>query len=116
MSVSPEFKSYLQDLFEPLGPVEIKRMFGGGGVFRDGRMFALIADDVLFFKVDAQNQPDYEAAGCEPFTYEGKKKPVRMSYWTCPADVIEDPDLLMEWATKACDAALRADKKKGKKK
>lgn len=116
MSVSPEFKDYLHDLFDPVGPVTVRNMFGGAGVFRDSLMFGLIADEVLFLKVDKENQPDFEAAGSEPFTYEGKGKPVRMSYWECPADVMEDPEAFGDWARKAYDAALRADRKKGKKK
>ena len=32
---------WLHDLFEPFGPVSIRRMFGGAGVYRDGVMFAL---------------------------------------------------------------------------
>jgi len=55
-------------------------MFGGFGTFLDGLMFSLIADNDLYLKVDAENRPDYEAAGSYPFTYEGKSKPDWMSY------------------------------------
>ena len=48
-----------------LGPVEARRMFGGFGLFIDGRMFALISRDRL--KVDQQ-----VAAGAQPFTYQAK--------------------------------------------
>jgi len=116
MSLSPAFKDYLLDLFEPVGPLTIRSMFGGDGVFRDGLMFGLVADEVLYLKVDAQNQPAFEEAGSAPFTYEGKGKPVRMSYWECPADVMEDPDAFADWARDAYDAALRGNRKKGKKK
>jgi DNA transformation protein len=30
------------------GFVTARRMFGGAGIYRDGMMFALIADDVLY--------------------------------------------------------------------
>lgn len=78
-------------------------------------MFGLIADDVLYYKVGAGNQADYEEAGSEPFTYSGKSKPIQMSYWQLPEDVMEDADDLRDWTLKAFDVALKAKKPKKKK-
>ena len=118
MSASPEFIDYLQDQFARFGPVSVRRMFGGGGVFHQGVMIGLIADEVLYLKVDDRNRLDFEAAGMGPFTYDGKGKPMQMSYFELPADVLEDPDDLAVWATKAYDAALAGQKteKGGRKK
>ncbi len=33
----------IRDLFQGIGPVQIRRMFGGQGIYRDGMMFALEA-------------------------------------------------------------------------
>ena len=108
---SKEFAEYCMELLEPTGGCSLKRMFGGYGIFRGGVMFALIADDVLYFKVGPSNLSDYEDAGSEPFTYTGKNKPIQMSYWTVPEDVMEDPMDMREWALKANDVALKAKKK-----
>ena len=43
MAVSASFREFLLDLLSPVGPVSIRRMFGGAGIFADGLMFALIA-------------------------------------------------------------------------
>ena len=48
----PEFIRYLRDQFRRWGPVEIRRMFGGHGIFRGGTMFALIHDEMLFLRSD----------------------------------------------------------------
>ena len=117
--MSPEFRDYLLDLLAPVGPVAAKRMFGGGGLFRDGTMFTLIADDVLYLKADEQNQADFEDRGMGPFFYEKKdrKEPVKMSYWEVPPDVLEDPGELCQWAVRAWEAARRSGTgKKNKKK
>ncbi len=92
-------------------------MFGGAGLFRDGLMFALIADDVLFFKVDAESAADFEAENLAAFTYITKKgdKGV-MSYRRAPERCLDDPDQMVEWAIKGFYAALRADAKKSKNK
>lgn len=116
MAVSPEFLEFLKDQLSAFGPVSVRRMFGGAGLFRDNLMFALIAGDTLYFKIDARNRPDYEAAGMAPFTYEGKGKKMQMSYFEVPPDVLEDPADLAGWARKAFEAALARAKAKKKTK
>ena len=93
MPVTPEYRAYIEDLVEPLGHVTSRRMFGGLGVFYRGLMFALIVNDVLHFKVDDENRPDYEAEGMAPFSYlrKGKKRGLN-SYWTVPVDVLDNED------------------------
>lgn len=107
MTMSPEFRDYVLEMLEPLGGVMARRMFGGAALYRDGTVFALIADDILYFKVDDANRPDYEAAGTGPFRpYEGK--PFTMPYWEVPADILEDPQAIRDWAAKAWEAGRRA--------
>ena len=96
------------ELLAPLGAVRAKCMFGGHGLYVDELFIALIAFERLYLKVDAQTQPAFEAAGCEPFVYEGKGKPVTMSYWTVPAEAMESPHLMEPWARQAIAVALRA--------
>jgi DNA transformation protein len=105
-----DFVATVLDLLSPWGGVTARRMFGGYGIYRQGLMFALVADDVLYLKVDAQNRPAYEAAGVEPFTYDGKNKTVTLPYWEAPSDVFDDPDATIDWAKGAFAAALRARK------
>lgn len=98
-----------------MGPVRSRGMFGGFGIFHDDVMFGLIAYDVLYFKVDDGNIGDYEDAGSEPFTYEGKNKPIRMSYWRVPDSVYDSQDVLIGWGEKALEAARRNKKPSRKK-
>lgn len=101
--------TYLEDLFAPFGPVAVKRMFGGLGVFHQGLMMALVADDRLYVKVDDTTQPRFANAGGAPFVYGGKGKPMEMSYWIVPDSALDDPHDFKEWADLAWAAALRAD-------
>ncbi len=96
------------ELLAPLGSVTARRMFGGHGLRVDGLFFGLIAFDRLYLKVDAATRPAFEAAGCSPFVYEGKGKPVTMSYWTVPAEAMESPAFMQPWARLALQAALTA--------
>ncbi len=116
MANSDDFVAHLMDMVSPPGAITPKRMFGGHGLFRDGVMVGLIADDTLYLKVDDGNRAEFEAAGSHPFVYEAKGKRTEMSYYLAPADAMEDPDALSRWFFSAFEAALRASKAKSKKK
>ncbi len=112
---SREFCDHMLDLLSHIDGISARAMFGGFGLYKGGVMFALIADDVLYYKTGPNNQPDFEDAGSEPFTYGGKSKPIQMSYWQVPEDVLENQDDLQQWTLKAYDAAPKAKKPKRKK-
>lgn len=98
----------LTELFAPFGPVDVRRMFGGAGLYRDGVMFGLVADDTIFLKADDTTATMFEREGCGPFVYAGKGKPVTMSYWRLPDRCHDDPDALVDFARAAFDVAVRA--------
>ena len=110
-----EFKKYVVDLMQSIGPVSARAMFGGYGIFLDGLMFALIADSVLYFKVDKKTEEEFKAKGLEPFTYSKKGKSFKMSYCEAPEDSLEDIEEMKYWAQKAYDTALRLSPQKSKK-
>ena len=110
-----EFVTHVVDMLEPLGPVSARRMFGGYGIYLDRSMFALVADDTLYLKVDDESRGEFEAAGLDPFRYTKKGKSYQMSYHAAPEDALEDAELLRDWARKAVDAAMRAARGERKK-
>jgi DNA transformation protein len=75
-------------------------MFGGVGLYSGELFFALIADDTVYFKVDASTRPDFEARGMGPFRPFGDTGGT-MQYYQLPEDVLEDPEALRPWAEKA---------------
>jgi DNA transformation protein and related proteins len=105
---TPGLVAHAVELLSSLGKVHARAMFGGHGVYVDGVMVALIAFNRLYLKVNAQTQGEFAAAGGEPFTYQGKGKPMVMSYWTVPAEAMDSPALMQPWARLALQAALAA--------
>ena len=103
-----DFAAYVLELLAPLGRVRARRMFGGHGIYCDDVMIALIADDVLYFKVDAHSRAAFERTGSEPFTYEARGKRATMSYWRAPDEAMESPAAALPWAREALAAALRS--------
>ncbi|MHC4843515.1 MAG: TfoX/Sxy family protein [Planctomycetota bacterium] len=109
MSVSDEYITYVLDQLAGLGEVESRRMFGGAGIYCNGLFFAIIADDVLYFKVDDTNRAEYEEAGMEAFK-PFPDKPEVMSSYQVPVEVLENRDRLAEWASKSMNVAMRKRK------
>ncbi|MDH5538648.1 MAG: TfoX/Sxy family protein [Rhizobacter sp.] len=102
------FADHCVELLSALGATRAKRMFGGVGLYVDDLFVALIAHDCLYLKVDASTRARFEAEGCEPFTYDGKGKPMTMSYFSAPQDAMDSPPAMLPWARLAFEAALRA--------
>ena len=105
--MSSDFIAWLQDLFADFGPVTVRRMFGGHGIYRDGVFFALAIDEALYLKVDAQTQARFEAAGSAPFVYTKQQQPITLSYWSAPDAAMESAQDMRPWAQLAYEAALR---------
>lgn len=114
---SPDpFTSFCLELLAPLGPVRARAMFGGQGLYIDGLFAALIAGGELYLKVDDETQARFEAAGCQPFTFEMKNgQQTSMRYYRPPEEAMESPPLMQPWARMAFEAALRAANAKVKK-
>jgi DNA transformation protein len=108
----PEFLGHVLDLLQPLGEVRARAMFGGWGLYFEERIFAIIAFDTLYFKVDDVNRAEFVAYRLQPFRYEGKGNAIEMSYYHPPAEALERSAVLCEWAWKGIAAARRAEKKK----
>jgi DNA transformation protein and related proteins len=112
-----EFAEHVRDLLSALGPVRVRRMFGGAGVYLGDVMFGLISDDTLYLKVDDRNRPRYDAAGLAPFAYEREDGPaIVFTYCQAPPEALDDAELLCEWAREALEAARRAKAARPKRK
>ncbi len=85
-------RAAIEDLFAPVARVVVRRMFGGQGVFDEGRMVALEAGGILYLKVDPTSEAVFAEAGCEPFSYGSAKRRIVMSYRRLPEAAFEDPD------------------------
>jgi DNA transformation protein and related proteins len=114
VAVSSSFRTFvLEQLGRVLPDVRGRSMFGGLGIYSGTSFFALADDDVLYLKVDDVNRPDFEARGLGPFRPFGEGGET-MQYYEVPADLLEDAELLRDWAEKAVAVARR--KKAGAKK
>jgi DNA transformation protein len=115
MPVTEGFKDFVKDLLTDFGPVTIRNMFGGAGIYADGVMFAILADDTFYLKANDVSARAFESEGMAPFTYTPTgKTPIAMSYWQVPERLLEEPEELATWAREAHRIA-RASKAKARK-
>lgn len=102
------FVDSLHEIFERFGRITPRRMFGGHGIFHEGRMIAIVLGDTLYLKADAETAPHFDRQNLPPFTYMRQGKAMPMSYRQAPADLFEDREEAALWGRRAYEAALRS--------
>ena len=110
-----EFVTYLHEVFQEFGPIRSRKMFGGHGIYHNDLMFGLVADDELYIKTDADNLAEFEERGMSAFEFVMKGKVGKMSYWSAPEEIYDDPEQATHWANLGYAAAVRAHAKKTKR-
>lgn len=105
----------LLELFAVIGGAEVRRMFGGRGVFRDGLMFALQARGEVYLKVDPAFAERLAGLGATPFEYVGATRMVTLPYWTLPDAARDDDDLRGDLLRQSLAVAHAAAARKGPK-
>ncbi len=111
MARKHEFREFIVEQLSRVRPVTARSMFGGAGLYTDGLIFGLIADDRVYFKVDDTNRPDFESAGRGPFHPFGDER-YSMNYYELPEELLEAPDELRPWVEKSIDVSRAAKRRK----
>lgn len=108
MPVTASYRAFvLEQLTRVLPEVRARNMFGGVGIYAGPVFFALIGNDVLYFKVDDTTRAGFEQHGMRPFRPFGEEGEV-MQYYEVPPEVLEDADALRAWADAAVGVGRRA--------
>jgi DNA transformation protein len=110
MAVSDNFLAYILEQLADLGRVHSRRMFGGVGIYSGEFFIGLLVDNTLYLRADDSNRDDYLRRAMLPFRPFRDRPEYSMSYYQVPADVIEDAEALVAWATKSVRAAAAAPK------
>lgn len=112
MAYDEKQAEYVTKQLESFGEFETKKMFGGLGYFRDGRMFGAIMHGAFRLKGDNETAKDYAPYGFGKHKIPGKK--MEMPYYQVPEEILKNKKKLKVWADKAHTVALNSQKKKKK--
>jgi DNA transformation protein len=113
MGASAEYIEYIKELLGGFPDLTTKKFFGGvafrSAWFGNDTQFGVVLGDVLYFVVDDETRPSYEAKGMKPFSYDKKDKTVIVKKWfEAPEALFDDEELMKEWAMQALEAAVRS--------
>lgn len=110
-----EFVDFLSEVFEQFGVVQTRKMFGGHGLYHNGVMFGLVADETLYLKADETVAHYFESKGLGQFEYGRGNKLIKMSYYLAPEEIFDDREEAAKWAHRSYEVAFRAKKRSAKK-
>lgn len=96
------FKDYVLDQLANLRGLTCRAMFGGYGLRYREAFFGIVHKGRLYFKVTPETTDSYRALGAKPF--RATKTMTLKTYYEVPADILEDAELLTEWAATASAA------------
>lgn len=117
MALSKGFEDFATELLAGVGPIRVKRMFGGAAAYLDDRIFALFDDEAIWIKVDAENEAAFVEAGSPRMSYPAKDgKVMEMAYRRLPEAALDDAEEAVRWARLGVEAALRKPVKAARKK
>ena len=117
MAVDSGLIAWVEEALAPIGTVTRRAMMGGATLYLDQTIFAIVADDLLWFKADAASDATWDEAGCPRFTFQmGEGRVGSMDYRRAPDDVYDDAEAMRDWAALAIAAGQRAPTRKPRKK
>ncbi|WP_273568711.1 TfoX/Sxy family protein [Maribacter halichondriae] len=84
----------LLEKLERIGSISTKKMFGGHGVFHNGKIFGMVdSKGQAFLKASENNKAEFEQ--------NGSQKHGKMPYYSIPEDILADSEKLLDWAEKS---------------
>jgi DNA transformation protein len=112
MPNTPDFVVHVLEMMRPTAQASARAMFGGHGLYIDGRIVAIVVDDALYLKTDAQTLPAFAALDLEPFRYSRRDRDAyTMGYHRAPDEALESPEAMRDWLRPALGVALRSTAK-----
>jgi TfoX/Sxy family transcriptional regulator of competence genes len=100
-----ELRDLVLERLEPL-EVEVRPLFGSHGLYLGGRYFGFVAGGRLYFRTDEASRGDHVARGMTAYQPPNRPRGPHTvdRNFEVPAEVLEDPGLLQEWAERAAHA------------
>lgn len=102
MAVSNDFIQFVLDQLSGWGNVHVKRMFGGAAIYQGELAFGMIANDVVFLKVDDSNKDKFLQEGSLPLQ-PFKSNDTVLSFYNVPPNIFEDSYEFIKWAKESLE-------------
>lgn len=106
------FKDFVLDQLERLPGLRWRRMFGSYGLYCGENFFAIISKSRLYFKTDDKTRGAYLERESRSFRPNPEQE--LKVYFEVPLEILEDRDLLIQWASAAVGVTQSAKRRKAK--
>lgn len=105
MALSEDEIAHALDLFDDLGDLTTRKMFGGLAIYHRGTIFALVmSDGRTLIKGQGDMQTRFDDLGLARWTYaRAGKKPTAMPYWYLPDSALDDAEEAVGLAREALE-------------
>ena len=98
-----EFLQYALDIFNPLGKLDTKILFGGNAILKNNITFAMVFDGSIYLKTNKDTVKKYLDLNSKPLSYKKNNKTINLRYYEIPVEIIDDEDQLIDWAIEATE-------------
>lgn len=105
--------AHISDFFASVGPVSIRPVFGGKGIYLHGKIIAFQRKDELLVKSNKKAAVEIEKAGGKRMFYrrrKGSRQKIYLPYWSVPDSAYHDADEMARWVKIGVEASKRAGK------
>jgi DNA transformation protein len=96
-------REWLEDALRELPRFEIRRLFGGAGLYARGVMFGIFYKARVYLKTDDATRPEYVSRGMDAFRV--RQGTVLTKYYEVPEAVLADEGELLAWSRRAIQVA-----------
>ena len=98
-----EFLQYALDLFNPLGRLSTKTLFGGNAILKNNITFAMVFDGSIYLKTNKNTVKKYLDLNSKPLSYKKNNKTIKLRYYEIPVEILDEEDQLIQWAIEATE-------------
>ncbi len=106
MKSNPFLDYILYDIFGEHEPITARAMMGAHVLYYEGKTFAIVENEGLWFKGSKDTEAWYMARGSKKFWYMKQGVKQYMNYYYVPVEIYEDKDKREEWFSVALSVAM----------
>lgn len=109
--MTPFLEYVIYDIFGESEPITFRAMMGAHILYFEGKAFAIVEKDELYFKGSKELMDWYISRGSKQFRYEKEGKDAHLYYFLVPPEIYEDSTARGEWLATALSVAKFPKKK-----
>lgn len=108
MAVSNHYLNQTLHHLSQVVPVSYRRIFAGAGIYHQGVLFAVVVDNILYFRVDENSVHPYQEREMPSLCPDSALSP-ESHFYQLPDDVLRHAQELLFWMRAAVEASLASN-------